>query len=350
MSIEDPITPENNESLTDEQFFSRMSRSLRENDYESVDKLMDSPAPEEPITEEITSEEPESAEVPVEAVAATEEVQPTVGATPAEVVGEVKPSDWTATLPKEAQDELQRLRQIEQRARSEAGRVPYLQKKLADLEKKLHSPQASPTPVQPSGQPEPSLSKELEDALAQIGEVDPVTAKALSLLRKEAQGSVKKTENILIQKEEEAHMAKEYNKLCDLIPQAPDVFKLPEWSMWKEEQAPGIKNLASSSYADDVAFAMEKFAKDMAARNPDLVKPRATSTPVAAPVVAAPVVATPDPKQAAITEQRTRRLQATTPTSAAPAATGDTEPKDPEALFRHFSAMVRKQHHLDKPR
>jgi hypothetical protein len=341
MSDTDPKVDEN---LTPEQLFSRMSVAITSHDHETVDRLAKVEPAEEPEEEvEVVESEPD-ATAPVETAA--DEVQPE----PVAGTGEEAPSDWTAVLPKEAQEELARLKKIEMQARSEAGRVPYLQRKLAEMEKKLHAttqPSLTTPAAQPSGTTKDETAEELEKILAELGEVDPVTTKALSLIRKEAQRTAKKTENILVQKEEEAHLAREWNKLVEQIPQAPDVFKLPEWSLWKDEQSPRIKALASSSDADDVVMAMEKFAKDMAARNPDLVK---TETPQAAPVVAAPSVpATPDPKEAAIAEQRSRRLAATTPTSAV-APKGDSEPKDPEALFRHFSAQVRKQYHLDKPK
>lgn len=323
-----------NEDLTDEQLFSRISRSINENDFDTLDALVTPEAEKEVI-------EPEVIE-PVEVEAASEVVPQDTEVTEPEVKPEeVKPSDWTASLPKEAQEELNRLRLVEQRMRSESGRVPFLQKKLAELEKKL---QQEPAATAAGGDGKPT-SKELEDALAQIAEVDPVTARAMDLLRKEAIGSIKKTETILEQRDEEALLAREFEKLTKAVPQAPQVFQLPEWHEWKETQSPGLKALASSSYADDVVVAMEKFAKDMAVKYPEFV-PQTVAPVVKEEVreVAPPV----DAKQLALEEQRTRRLTATTPASAVPAKTTEGEPKDAEALFAHYSKMIMKEDHLDR--
>lgn len=325
--------PENNvnKDLTDEQLFRKISRSIQEDDFDTLDSLV---IPTEPVVEEVKEPALELAEeVVVSPEGEAKEVP--------EVIPEVAaPSDWTASLPKEAQEELARLRLAEQRQRSESGRVPFLQKKLAELEKKLQEPAASAAAL--NGQP---TSKELEEALAQIAEVDPVTAKALSLLRQEAQGSVKKTESILEERETEALLNREFDKLTKMVPQAPQVFQLPEWQEWKESQTPGLMALASSSYADDVVVAIEKFAKDMQVRYPEFAPKPVESPKEAVKEVVPPVV---DPKQAALEEQRSRRLAATTPASATPAKTKEGEPSDPEALFAHFSKLIRKEDHLDK--
>lgn len=332
MSIEDPNKV--NEDLTEEQLFSRISRSINENDFETLDALV-IPDQEKEVTEpEVT--EPVAVETAPEVVSQEPEV-----VEPEVKPEEVKPSDWTAGLPKEAQEELSRLRLVEQRMRSESGRVPFLQKKLAELEKKLQSEPAATAAVS-DGKP---TSKELEDALAQIAEVDPVTARAFNLLRQEAISSVKKTETILEQRDEEALLAREFEKLTQVVPQAPQVFQLPEWSEWKESQSPGLRALASSSYADDVVVAMEKFAKDMAIKYPEFVNQTTPTQPKEEVREVVPVV---DAKQVALEEQRNRRLAATTPASPVPAKTAEAEPKDAEALFAHYSKMIMKEDHLDR--
>lgn len=341
--MSDSQTPENtNEDLTEAQLFSRISKSIQSNDFDQLDALVTTEAPAE---EPLVANEP-VVEVAEPAVAASAEVQEVEEVIPEPAVA--TPSDWTAGLPKEAQDELQRLRSTEQKYRSESGRVPFLQKRLAELEKKLQQENQPPRAAVSSGTA-PNSNKELQDALAQIQEVDPVTAKAFELLRQEVAGSAHKTQSILEQRDEEALLAKEFEKLTKQVPQAPQVFQLPEWQEWKEAQTPGLYELANSSYADDVVVAIEKFAKDMQVRYPGIVENQTTSAPkVEEKVEPAPAVV--DTKQAAVVEQRARRLAATTPASAAPAPKVSSEPTDPEALMRHFYAQIMKEDHLDKRR
>lgn len=333
--------PNVKDDLTEAQIFSRISRSLAKNDFDTIEELVSS---DEEIVEEVVVEpevtpEVTEPEVTEPAKAASPEVQPEV------VPEQEKPSDWTVALPKEAQEELARLRQVDLKYRSESGRVPYLQRKLAELEKKLQTDQP-PSAAASSGQV--IDDKELQEALAQIEEVDPVTAKAFKLLHQKTEGSVKKTQSIFEQRDEEALLQREYQKLVQVAPQAPQVFQLPEWQMWKEEQTPGVREAASSAYADDVLFAMEKFARDMRAKYPELAEP-AAKEPVKEEVEtpAAPAI---DPKQAAVVEQRTRRLAATNPSSAAPAPQKKEEPSDPEALFAELYKQVQKKDHLDQRR
>jgi hypothetical protein len=289
-----------------------------------------------PVEPEVTEEE---------TPASKDEVQPAAEKTE----GTDKPSDWTATLSEEAQKEINRLKAVERNAKAEAGRVPWLQRKLDELEKKLHettAPAKQPLPTT-SGSPASSspapTNKELMDALAQIEEVDPVTAKAMKLILGEAQNSVKKTESLLHKRDEESYIKTEYARLVEMVPQAPTVFKLPEWRMWKEEQSPGIMALASSDNADDVYYALKKFAEDMQAKSgvdPAPKVEKKVETPVAAKTV--------DPKQAAITEQRTRRLAATAPTGGGPPTKVDISPKDADALFSQAYKEIRKSDHLVK--
>lgn len=339
MSITDP---NETKELTTEQLFNQMSKSINSNDYETLDELVGKAVEEE---DEVAVETVETQPEVVEVEAKTEEAQKVE-----EVQKVAEPSDWTANLPVEAQEELKRLRLAEQRLKSEQGRTPYLQRRVAELEKQLsRENQSQPKLASKDSSTGSSTAKELEDALAQIGEVDPVTAKAMNLLREEARGSIKKTQTILEQRDEEALLAREFEKLTKQIPQAPQVFELPEWHEWKSEQTPGVRNLAESALADEVVFAMNKFAADMQQRYPDRVRQKqepVKEEKVVTEEVKAEVV---DTKAQAIEDQRSRRLAATTPSSKAPVADPTKgEPTDRAALFSQFYSQIRKKDHLDK--
>lgn len=349
--MSDKNDPNLNEDLTEDQIFRRMSQSIRENDFDTLDSLaVSDKEPEEDLVIEAQADEiaetPEGEDSP-EAVEVQSEVKPE----PATAEVKEEPSDdWTAELPERARQELKkfeeeigRLKSVEHRYKAESGRVPYLQRKLAELEKKLQAPavKAEDAPVASSG-----LPKDLADALAQIEDVDPVTASAFKALHRELTGNIKKTEDVLGRKEEEELLNREWQRLTDQIPDAQAVFDMPEWEEWKERQTPALKAAASSSYADDVIVAIERFARDMAALYPQ----QPQTQQAAEPVKEAPKASTPDPKAVAIQEQRTRRLAATTPSSATPAATKEGEPSDPDALFAHFYRKEVQDSHLDKRR
>lgn len=336
---------EPNDNLTPEQLFAKMSRSIREQDFETLDSLVTTEQPETPEVQEVqeaapveTPEEPIVEEAPAEAAAdEVQEVQETGKEKPQE---EVPPA---VGLSKEVQEELNRLRLLEQRVKSEVGRVPALQRKLVELEKKLLKEQ--PQNAAGSDGDKPIDSKELENALAQIGEVDPVTARALQLLRQEALGSIKKTQSVLEQKEEESLLQREWGKLTEKVPQAAEVFRLPEWETWKEEQSPGILQLAQSSFADDVLLAMDKFARDMQAKH-GIAPNTATTVQKEEPTVA-PVVTE---VQAKVEESRARRLQAVTPKGNSAAPKVKEVLTDADAIFAQAYKEIVKKDHLDKRR
>lgn len=333
-----------NDNLTPEQLFTKMSRSIREQDFETLDSLV---ATEQPMAQEV---EPEPAPVEVEVEEPVEVETPAeeaaVEVQPAEEAGKETPQEQPAApaveLSKEVQEELQRLRLLEQRVKSEVGRVPALQRKLVELEKKLQKEQ--PRDAAGSDGDKPIDSKELENALAQIGEVDPVTARALQLLRQEALGSIKKTQSVLEQKEEETLLQREWTKLTEKVPQAAEVFQLPEWESWKEEQSPGILQLAQSSFAEDVLLAMDKFARDMQARHG--LAPTNTSVKKEEPQVTPEV----NEAQAKIEESRARRLHAVTPKGNAAAPKVKEVLTDAEAIFAQAYKEIVKKDHLDKRR
>src|SRR5690606_1999062 len=104
----------------------------------------------------------------------------------------------------------------------------------------------------------------------------------------------------------------------------------------KESQSKGIKALADSDTADDVAYAFEKYAADMRAKYPELNKQeekKESPTPNAA-----------EAERAKQLEAARERKKANTPNVRTPNAPGKFKmPVDPQVLFDKYASDIRRQ-------
>jgi hypothetical protein len=199
---------------------------------------------------------------PVEEEVEGELETPATGDTPLEEVKETP--DIVAALRKE----LEESKQAEHKLKSDAGRVPSLQRKLAELDKKLADISANPTKSKDaSGEDAPpfTLKSEAMDALRST---DPELAKAIeegiaSAYGAMRQDSVERTREItstFMESAKEEFYETEWAALTRQVPNAKDVVVSEEWKSWREQQTPGIKALADSDYASDVVMALRMFA------------------------------------------------------------------------------------------
>lgn len=121
-----------------------------------------------------------------------------------------------------------------------------------------------------------------------------------------------------------------------MYPNAREVFQDPNWAAWKQGQSKGIVNLADSDNADDVSYAFQKYAADMATKYPDLAKQ--TTEPVKQAVV------DPNVEKAEQIEAERKRKKESAVTIGSPNAAGKVDmPSDAQALFEKFSSEIRKQ-------
>lgn len=330
------------EAKTEEELFKEISSSLRNG--EDIDKVMSQELVETP---DVPVEKPEPAAPVSEEVTPKPEDTTTAVVTPAAPVQAVE-KDWTADLPAEVQERVNALKQanaqLEHRVKSELGRVPALQRKVEELNRRLQTP----VPKVPAAKEASKANEKFQEAVARIQDVDPLLADALVALkedvsqplREEQETKISHIESRLQEKEDEELWKQENQKLLTAVPQAHEVFQLPVYQQWKAVQTDAVRELATSIYADDVLVAFEKFARDMQRTQPQVVAPaQIAAAPVASPV--APVTVTDQTNK--VLEERNRKLAATTPTSKSqPARTVDGLPEDPDAMFAYFAEKIRK--------
>ncbi len=225
----------------------------------------------------LAAEEPTVETPVVEAEEEEEEVESTEEESPeSEVVQEETPEEATSseseaapaaasTLTDDERKELHRLR-------SDAGRVPYMQRRLQELERQLRAPKQARSDnkeeVSTEGVELPPAVKARYDA---IREVDPDLADALEETAKlaiviandKSKAEVDSYARAQEEREDEAFIQEQLVRLGQIVPDYQKAFNSPQWKQWKDTLTPGRRALAESMYADEVAQALRAFAYDM---------------------------------------------------------------------------------------
>lgn len=315
--------------------FADLSAAIASGTNADLDRLMaDQNADEqEEQTQESTTEEetPASEESP--------EGEPATEAT-TEVA---QPEAAAAASPEEdIQKELHRLR-------SDAGRVPFLQRRLQELERDLRATKARTSQstatadaVSTEGVEIPAHLKKKYD---QIRETDPDLADTLeetvklqiAYARQQGATAVETTLQAQQEEEDRRFFEDQKSKLLNIIPDADRVFAMPEWKQWKESLTPGRKALASSAYAEEMAQAIYAFAADyQAARGQPVIQQ---------PTQAIPAQAQAQPENP-VQQARERKMAtaATTPTPAARA----TQQLDEKQYFQEIYDKLHKDMYGDR--
>lgn len=329
-----------------QKIFEETSKALRENDSAKLSSLLSEEAvPETAPTEEepapVVSEEPEIKETPADIKDKEEEQVPP---TKAEQTEETKPTEDATEQPelKKLMAELERLSKENHSLRSQAGRVPHIQRRLKELDTKLEEIEKNRT--SPSSQPSAKIKPKVDALLKGVKETDPELADAIVQAIVEATDGVaevsdaKHAENIrmLRKRELEEYQEVEVARLLDMYPNAREVFVDPHWAKWKERQTDRVRQLAESDNADDVSWAFTKYAADMAELYPDLVK-------VEDKKVETVVQETKSEQAEKIEAERNRKKQTSVVVGSATSPVKGGLPDDPEALFRKYSEDIRKQ-------
>lgn len=297
--------------LTREDYFNDLAKAVEAGDDSKVKALMTEP----PV-------EPEPAPVPEPTEeGGLNEVAPapddTEENTATEAGVEPAPADPTSTetddtpktpTPEElltaANDRIKAVEAELHKFKSDAGRVPGLQKRMAELEKRLSAKGGDSDPSSSKG----VLTDEVKATLEQIRDSEPALADALEKtleanarsLRQDLDGRQREADQEEYDRlaEERAHI--EYQKVLAQVPQAPAVFQSPDWQNWKKQLKPSDRAYAESDSAEEVLTALGWFRNDLQRyydANPH-ARPQ-SATPAPAPVVAAPSQpATPAPAAA----------------------------------------------------
>lgn len=246
--------------------------------------------------------------------------------------------------------QIEELRQQNHRYSSDAGRVPYLQRRLAELERQARAGSTTARQVNPSqdGKTAPTaadlsaieLDPEMQKELDDLKDIDPVMAKALERSHKmailtaqrRAEAMFQEREQVQTEIEEEKFYLEQKAELDRIIPQNTQIFRSPEWQEWKAGLTPGQRALAESGYANEVAQAIYAFAADMKARHGSNTE------------AATEKAQTPPEANSQVAEERARKA-ATSPEVKNPSAKAGSELNE-EQLFREMYKKIGKETHI----
>ena len=327
-----------------DKLFNEISQAMRSEDSTKLSELTDVPAPEdddekeqpleeEPADEDESSDEPGDNEEEEKGPQEDEDEEPADKA-----VEEEEDKSKTDDELSKLREQLDKLNKENHALRSQAGRVPYVQKRLRELDKKLEELTKSST--SPSSQVATKLQEKIDAALQGIKKDDAELADAVAkAIIAASQGVAEdshtkeiETLKFLREQEAKAFQQEQLDILLEQYPNAPEVFRSPHWSAWRDKQTSAIQQLADSNTAEDVIFAFQKYASDMIREHPELA-PKDNSN----------VDTEAEAKAKKVEEERQRKKQQSADIRS-PAAQGKVKmPDDPEALFNKFSAELKKE-------
>jgi ElaB/YqjD/DUF883 family membrane-anchored ribosome-binding protein len=235
-------------------------------------------------------------------------------------------------------EQLEKLNKENHALKSQAGRVPHVQKRLRELDKKLE--ELTKNQTSPSSQVATKLQAKIDAALKDVKKDDAELADAITKAIIEAtqgvadESSTKEIETLRFLREQEAkaYQQEQLEILLENHPNAPEVFRSPHWNKWKESQSSAIQALADSNTAEDVMFAFKKYKDDMLRQHPDLA-PKADTQPNEDAAA----------KAKKIEEERQRKKNNAADVRSPNAAGKKLMPDDPEALFKKYAEQFRKE-------
>ena len=251
---------------------------------------------------------------------------------------------------KTPKDETEQLRQELHRLKSDAGRIPFLQSRMKELERELREAKLSrkvtgdtSSDGKSSNQKVVDVPDNLKGKIAELREVDPSLADLLEDMARSLRTETHETANRVVSSwteterelEEQRVIQEESQKLTAEVPWAPEAFRSQEWQNWKETLTPGRRALAESMYADEVKIALSAFVADMQARQ--------GSVNNAAQVTSTQSVV--DESSEKIKQDRARKLGAGA-AAPAPASKGAKQVLSEDALFQEYYEQIQKENHL----
>lgn len=256
------MTKLSNEHIADEQTMNDLFAAAYKGDTAEYDRIADS------VEDASDTEETDEPEI-IEDEEATSDDAPDSevddGSDDASVDGGEIEDDSEDEAAK-AKAELESLRSELHRYKSDAGRVPFLNRRVQELERQLEDARRSPAP-KPDAKVE--LPSGVRERIERIREVDPETADAMEEVYKASAAraeEVRAAQEAEIanrrQREDEEYLHKEAERLFAIIPEAPQVFASEKWRLWKSKLPPNFRALAESNNADEVAEALRNFKVD----------------------------------------------------------------------------------------
>ena len=189
-----------------------------------------------------------------------EEVDQDIDPAPTEAVVETSEPEPTSST-----DELAALRDQLHRAKSDAGRVPHLNRRVQELERQLASVKTpATTPDTPS-----EIPTTLKEKLDRMRDIDPEMTELLETMYRtnaeatnEVASAYQRSVDLQTQRQEQEHIQNEYQKVLASIPEAEEVFRSNEWEKWVAMLSPNHKAMALSADANEVITAIQAFKVD----------------------------------------------------------------------------------------
>jgi hypothetical protein len=242
----------------EEKLFDAINKAVSENDTDAVDALL---APIEdlgnadPIKEEAPEPENKTDEAKIEDE-------------PATTRSDYNGSEVEGTETDEAAElrrQLEESKQAQHRLKSDAGRVPGLQRKLAELDKRLKEmAERSADPNDVDASYEDALNNE---HLSIVRETDPILAKAieasikqaLTVARKHSTETAREVTTAFVEDHDHEALRQQWDILVEQVPDAADIFKSGAWERWKDKQDPETRAKAESPLANEVLEAINLF-------------------------------------------------------------------------------------------
>lgn len=235
-------------------------------------------------------------------------------------------------------EQLDKLGKENHALKSQAGRVPHVQRRLKELEERL---EALNKPS-PANHPSATIQPKVLEQLKGIREADPELADAVAKAIEEATSGfaaetvARQRELLELQRNQElaSYQSEQVGLLLEMIPNAKEVVASPQWSEWKNAQSADIVRLAESDDAQSVALAMRLYGDAMRVKYPQLASPiQKTDSNKPSDEDAA--------KAAKIEQERIARQAAASKVNASNVTPQGGLPDDPEALFNKYYADIR---------
>ena len=231
--------------LDPQKFFNEVSQAIQGDDNVKLSSLFEQETPEEERPEEeVPAEEPE------------QELQEEDNEQPAEEAGEEQETEQKDEDPIAAlRAEIETLKKGQHEIKSQSGRVSSLQRRLAEYDKKLAELDKAT-----SSQASTKVKPEIEEALKELQETDPVLARTIQSVMDKALGGVdaemhtKERERITALRDADyaAYQEEQKEVLLSHVPNAVQVFQSDSWSKWKQSQPKHVLDLAQSDDAQAV--------------------------------------------------------------------------------------------------
>lgn len=309
----------------DNDLFNEISKAMQDDDSVKLSSLLaqETPEEEEQPEEDTLADEPE--------VETTEDEQDEPSDEDGEEVEDTtKDEDPLSAM----QREIAELRKSQQSLSSQAGRVPSLQRKLAEYDRQLADLKKNATSDKTSDKVKPKLDEALKD----LEDTDPALAAAIrnavggALSEVDTGSSAREIARIESLRETEYAEYVEAQKevLLTTYPNVSDVFASDSWKTWKKEQPKHVLELAGSDSAEAVIMALDLYKRDMLARHPEMATKQEGNKVV-------------DERAQQIEESRKKQQRTAANLDSGKPPARSKGPSDPEALFKEYSESIRKE-------